>query len=159
VLEELAQNGCNWRVTDFVTLGSPLAHASILLAADDEDMREKQRSREYPTCPPELEKGKFSYPPDRAHRCLHHAAVFGPTRWTNLYFPARAVIWGDLIGGPVGSLFGGGVRDIAVKSNLRAGMASHTLYWEPGKGDTTSPHTGALREALALDSSTISEGA
>ena len=151
VFAEMAQNGYEWRVTDFLTLGSPLAHASILLAADGDDLREKQRSREYPTCPPELEKEKFSYPANRAHRKPHHAAVFAPTRWTNLYFPSHGVIWGDLIGGPVGSLFGKGVRDVAVKTGLSGGMASHTLYWTPGKGGEALSHILALREALELD--------
>ncbi|MBU1495138.1 MAG: hypothetical protein KJ956_14370 [Actinobacteria bacterium] len=150
VFAEMALNGYTWRVTDFVTLGSPLTHASILMAADEVDLREKQRSREFPTCPPELEKGKFSYPADRVHRWPHHAAVFGPTRWTNLYFPARAVIWGDLIGGPMKLQFGRSIRDVPVRTRLRGGLVSHTLYWVSGCSGRVDSHIRELREALAL---------
>jgi hypothetical protein len=150
MLNEMVQNGYNWRVTDFITLGSPLAHASILLAADREDLRHKQNSREFPTCPPELENGNFSYPPDRSQRTPHHAAVFAPTRWTNLYFPSRLVFQGDLIGGPLSPVFGRGIRDVKVSTSLRWGLASHTLYWTPGKGNDTATHITLLREALAL---------
>jgi hypothetical protein len=66
MLDEMAKNGYNSRVTDFLMLGSPLAYASSLLEADEKDFANKQRSRELPTCPLELEQGKFSYPSDRA---------------------------------------------------------------------------------------------
>ena len=59
---EFNENGINWLVTDFLTLGSPLTHAEILLAKNKKDLTSKQKERELPTCPPELESGKFSYP-------------------------------------------------------------------------------------------------
>lgn len=149
-LQEELRRRCNpWRVTDFVTLGSPLAHAQVLLAKDEADLQRKQADRELPTCPPQLESGRFSYPADHANRTLHHAAVFGPTRWTNLYFPARYLIYGDLIGGPIGPLFGSGVFDRKVTTDLRGGLLSHTLYWTPSKPAPAS-HILALREALNL---------
>jgi len=157
LIEEMALNAYAWRVTDFITLGSPLTHASILLADNQESLALKQESREFPTCPPILEKGKFSYPPDKKQRRPHHAAVFAPTRWTNLYFPSRFVLFGDLIGGPICPLFGWGVRDLPVHTNLRCGFASHTLYWTPGKGKSTASHIQELRAALALDSPVLPE--
>jgi hypothetical protein len=147
---EFAENGMPWLVTDFVTLGSPLAHAEILLARDKDDLVSKQAERELPTCPPQLESGKFSYPQQRAHRIPHHAAVFGPTRWTNLYFPARWVIFGDLTGGPLKDAFGWGICDRPVHTDLRGGFFSHTLYWKPGKNTKPAGHIVALREALNL---------
>ena len=54
-LEELKTNGSEWRVTDFITLGSPLAHATILLAHDAADLGRKQEAREFPRCLPALE--------------------------------------------------------------------------------------------------------
>lgn len=150
MLDEMARHRYAWRVTDFLTLGSPLTHASILLAADEDDLEKKKDSREFPTCPPVLEDGRFSYMPDEAHRRPHHAAVFAPTRWTNLYFPSKLLVFGDLIGGPIAPLFGKGVRDVEVRTDLRWGLASHTLYWTPGKGKDVAPHIRALREALAL---------
>jgi len=147
--EELGDRGCSWRVTDFVTLGSPLAHAQLLLAKDESDLASKQRDRELPTCPPQLEQGKFSYRADRVNRTPHHAAVFGPTRWTNLYFPAKRLIFGDLIAGPVSPLFGDGVLDLEVTTDLRGGLFSHTLYWTQG-GASPGGHVSVLREALNL---------
>ena len=148
---EFVKNGNSWRVTDFLTLGSPLAHATVLLADDEEDLREKQKIRELPTSPPMLENKRwFSYPYKASCRTPHHGAVFAPTRWTNLYFPSRFVIWGDLIGGPLASLFGRGVRDVAVSTRLRWGFLAHTLYWTPEPGENVASHITALRRALNL---------
>ncbi|MCH7903477.1 MAG: hypothetical protein IH944_02790 [Armatimonadetes bacterium] len=151
VLRELTENGLTWRVTDFVTLGSPLAHAEILMAKHGEDLDRKQNDREFPICPPVLEDGRFSYkPPGQAHRAPHHAAVFGLTRWTNLYFPTHFVIHGDQIGGPVSRIFGRGVRDVPVSTHKRLGFFSHTLYWNPGSSTHTASHIDELRNALNL---------
>jgi hypothetical protein len=150
LFDELTGNALTWRVTDFITLGSPLAHATLLLARNPQDLRDKQAAREFPTCPPVLEKGRFSYPPDESRRTPHHAAVFGPTRWTNLYFPACCVIKGDLIGGRLAPLFGDGVRDVAVSTSRRLGLASHTLYWTPESEKRPGSHIEALRDALDL---------
>lgn len=148
--EEFVTNGMPWLVTDFLTLGSPLTYGEILLAEDKENLKSKQTERELPTCPPELEDGKFSYPNKDARRTPHHAAVFGPTRWTNLYFPARWTIFGDIVGGPLKDAFGRGICDRKVQTNLRLGFFSHTLYWEPGKSTEPASHIAALREALNL---------
>ena len=147
--KELQTNGIQWKVSDFLTLGSPLTHAAVLLARDQADLESKQNERELPTCPPQLESGKFSYPSGKAVRTPHHAAVFGPTRWTNLYFPARWVLLGDFIGGPLRGAFGWGIRDRPVKTRLFGGIFSHTCYWKPEKSQTAS-HITALREALNL---------
>ncbi len=153
---EMKANGVRWRVSDFITLGSPLAHAQILMARDATELTAKSNDRELPCCPPTLEISqhelatlrRFSYPPAAAARVPHHAAVFGPTRWTNLFFPCRAIFRGDLIGGPVQSVLGRGIRDIAVRTRLWRGFFSHTLYWTPEGGDDA--HVAALRDALDL---------
>jgi hypothetical protein len=182
LFDELVANGNAWRVTDFVTLGSPLAHASILLAKDAGELKVKQQQRELPTCLPTLETGteehqrvsRFSFELNTApypeHRVPHHGAVFGPTRWTNLYFPNRNLVVGDLIGGPLQPVFGTGVRDVPVTTTQRNGRFSHTLYWRipdaasvaatrdeaeapavPVTGEESAPpHIVALREALDL---------
>ena len=152
--EELKANGGQWRVTDFVTLGSPLTHAEVLLARDADDLREKQRSRELPRCLPELETSRhkppkrlFSYLPDKDERVPHHAAVFAPTRWTNLYFPARFIVIGDMIGGPLARVFGKGINDVPVSTRKLFGFFSHTFYWKPDGKDV---HIEKLRDALNL---------
>ncbi|QJR15906.1 hypothetical protein [Usitatibacter palustris] len=160
--EEMKANGNLWRVTDFITLGSPLAHAEILLAKDGPDLRQKQADREFPRCPPELEdvrRGnemvrRVGYESIQGNneslRIPHHAAVFGPTRWTNLYMPESFMLWGDLIGGPVRPVMGPGVRDIAVSTSVRGGFLAHTEYWTlPGDG-TLPESVTELRKALDL---------
>lgn len=150
LVDECTKRGIGWRVTDFLTLGSPLAHAGILLARNARELQDKQAERELPICPPELEGGRFSYPESKPIRTPHHAAPFGPTRWTNLYFPCRAIVFGDLIGGPLRPIFGVGVRDREVRTRQRAGLFSHTLYWSLARDGSTPPHIEALREALNL---------
>jgi len=114
-----------WRITDLVTLGSPLTYAEFLLANNLGEFSEAKDQREFPTCPPrpEDERDDKDKPGERGYlkrvhairategkaiderrmdqsgrcllRILHHGALFACTRWTNLYFP------GDIIGGPL----------------------------------------------------------
>jgi hypothetical protein len=155
-LDELRGNGTSWRVSDFVTLGSPLAHAAVLLASDAQDLRQRFEQRELPTCPPALERStvagemvrRFTYRDGERRTLLHQAAVFAPTRWTNLYFPARWIVGGDLVGGPAAPVFGPGVLDVPVRIQAFGGLLTHTRYWAPAReGDT---HLAALRRAIDL---------
>ena len=152
---EFTANGSRWRVTDFVTLGSPLAHAQILLAHNSADLTAKCDIRELPRCPPTLEASRaaggirrFSYPLNAPARTPHQAAVFGPTRWSNLYFPCTALARGDLVGGPLRDIFGAGIRDIAVNTKIWRGFLSHTHYWTADARDNS--HVLNLREVLDL---------
>lgn len=158
---ELAANGSRWRVTDFVTLGSPLAHAEILLARDRADLQQKQQDRELPTCLPVLETvqrdgqtlRRFTYPPPDApapYRIPHHAAVFGPTRWTNLYFANRAIVHGDLVGGPLAAIWGRGVRDVAVTTPKWFGFLAHTHYWTQPRDGSVPDCVRQLRQTIDL---------
>jgi hypothetical protein len=154
-----------WLVTDFVTLGSPLAYANILLAGTDQDFRRRKEGRLSPTDPPHRSRAQneigtrgFYGWQDRSSGAKwltpHHAAVFAFTRWTNLFFPARRVIEGDVIGGPVGgeALLGEGVRDVPIRTRhlFGKGFFSHTSYWRPGGELGTPSHIQALRLALNL---------
>lgn len=147
--------GRTWRVTDFVTLGTPLAHAAILLAKDANNLAVKFKAREYATCPPTPElrrQGKedslsFLYR-DGSRTVPHHAALFAVTRWTNLYFPCRLLVRGDLIGGPVAPVFGPGVKDVPVHTSRRGGMLAHTLYWADAAAQDT--HVAQLQAALKI---------
>lgn len=157
---ELRNNGNAWRVTDFVTMGSPLAHAGILLAKDAAELLTKQADRELPTCPPAMERitqdgdtrPRFSYFAGKRseRRILHHAAMLAVTRWTNLYFPCSAIVAGDVIGGPLAPSFGHWIKDIPVTSRQRWGCLQHTLYWSGRKVDNDAPHLKALRDAMQL---------
>ncbi|MGL5113690.1 MAG: hypothetical protein ACRC7C_00055 [Beijerinckiaceae bacterium] len=45
-----------WLISDFVTMGAPLAHAPFLLARDVDDLKRRQAEREFPLCPPLAER-------------------------------------------------------------------------------------------------------
>lgn len=148
----LREHGHPWRVTDFVTLGSPLTYADILVARSLDELAARQVDRELPSCPPQLEGTRFTFSKRRPRRgrvrVPHHAAVFAPVRWTNLYFKARWLAFGDVIGGPLSPLFGEGVEDVELRTSERIGLLSHTLYWSQHPPD--APHIEALRAALRL---------
>lgn len=164
--------GNPWLVTDLITVGCPLAHAELLLARTNDELRERQTERELPTCPPVLDEGFYSYAltdlkgETNAFRALHHGAVFGCTRWTNIYFPASLGFFGDLVGGPLREVFGKGIKDLPVESAEWDGWLKylpmiHTHYWnkksipqKPG-ADTTAWALNILRKALDLESRTL----
>ena len=163
-----------WLISDLVTFGSPLTHAEFLLAYDRKELQEREKEREIPVCPPDTE------PADTAARALlkttgpvellsyvsgnpaagqwkiHHAAAFGAVRWTNLYDPAEAILFGDIVGGPLRDLFGHGIEDVPVIMRRPlpwplSRIFTHTEYWtDHGAPDAPSPHILALRRALNL---------
>ncbi len=153
-----------WLVTDFVTLGSPLCHALYLMcrgnteAALMSDFDQRTREREFPTCPPRMldGDGRLTYVnPIDQKRYFHHGGLFALTRWTNLYFPVSQLLWGDAIGGVVGSVFGdstgSNIADMAVHTNNRKrnNFFAHILYWSVKFG-RTAPHIVTLKKALDL---------
>ncbi|MDR2195909.1 MAG: hypothetical protein LBE50_04820 [Gallionellaceae bacterium] len=159
---EQKARGDGWLVTDFITLGSPLAHGSMLLAKGLDDFKCRMQERELPRCPPAGEQnGKFSFDhrdvdnQDRPQHAtvLHDAAVFAATTWTNLYFPSRHLLIGDFIGGPVSPLFGPGVLDVPVKTHTWGGWLAHTHYWRyhPNDTDKATAPIARLKEALDLN--------
>lgn len=117
--------GVQWKITDFVTLGSPLAHAGFLMAASDHEFKEGKEQREFPTCPPQAndprdqQYGKSLLDTPGGSRLLHHAAPFACTRWTNLYFDK------DFIGGRINDL-GDWITNSEV---LPQGLFPHRRYW------------------------------
>ncbi len=151
--------GINWLVTDFITLGSPLAHAALLLAHGAADLERRIEERELPTAPPFREDGAhFSYErhgPGRARdrkraRVVDHAALFAVTAWTNLYFPCRWLFYGDLVGGEVGPLLGPAVVNIPVRTAVRGGWFAHTAYWTRFSRMSDDAAPRRLVEALDL---------
>ncbi|MET0576069.1 MAG: hypothetical protein ABWZ83_09415 [Mesorhizobium sp.] len=170
--------GNPWLITDFVTLGSPLAHAMLLLADGKVDFDDRKAQRELVTCPPVKDEMGYGYwqkmaidigaqPGKKAALrynplILHHAAPFAVTRWTNLYFPVRFGLFGDAVGGPLGPVLGGGIRDIEVSTRRWKGWAGHTLsahtsYWlgcdaqAAADASARPPSLHALKRALLLD--------
>ena len=164
--KELRSLGNPWLVTDFITMGSPLAHSYLVLAKSVEELKMRQRQRELPTNPPEpeIERTKkeerrfYSYRVwDRygekkniTLRAIHSAGLFAITRWTNIYFS------GDLAGGPIKD-FGPGIHNIEVKSGksiVDHTILAHTSYWNPKALKSTSDGNSieVLRKALDIES-------
>jgi pimeloyl-ACP methyl ester carboxylesterase len=152
-----------WLVTDFVTLGSPLTHAHYLMcngSTEGElvaDFHRRVTQREFPTCPPERQEGdgllSFTNPNTRQEG-FHHAALFGMTRWTNLFFPMDQLFWGDAIGGPLNGIWGPYVKDVEVSTHSppKAAFFTHTAYWSLKKpGGRHAPQIQKLREAINLE--------
>lgn len=164
--EDLDIPPARWIVSDFVTLGCPLAHIDFLAyASEDHNIFSRQREREYPTCPPQLQQPPLDktirWQPtnrdgeDNPWTFFHHSASFAPTRWTNLYFG------NDLIGGPVAPLFGAGVHDILLpprgsESNRPSNALrsySHSSYWpSDSKPQKPSVRQGSRRSLIILKS-------
>jgi len=150
--------GIDWRITDLVTLGSPLTHYNFLLSRGQKEWEMMTKQREYPTAPPQAEDNRdqeqgesrlqrkvISFQNEKNVRILHHAALFACTRWTNLYFAADPLA--GRVGGP--DRFGLAVKDVRlnpVRFRSRSPLA-HTAYWSEGE---TSARDELLR-ALRLD--------
>lgn len=161
---ELRANGVPWLVTDFVTAGSPLTHAALLLASNEAELCRRMDDRELPTCPPRPDRvdGRLWFEHEyvaggkvRTIPVLHHGAPFGPVRWTNLYFPTRLLFFGDGVGGRVWPVFGRGVLDVSVVNRqwwrTRTPKA-HSSYWHRKAGAPVPREArGALIGALRLD--------
>lgn len=136
------------RITDFVTVGAPLALADLLF-----------------TRPPLLSGMKTSDATLRRElfeELMRRGIVvgcqpgtpFAGTRWTNMWFPVtRGSRRGDWFGGELGPLFGAGIRDIAVSGNqperLKPGSA-HTEYFSHPDKDADGDVAWHLRRTLAL---------
>lgn len=122
-----------WKVSDFVTLGSPLANAQFLVTEGLEDFERMKHERVLPISPPEPrgDAEGFIYE-ENGRMVTHHAAVFSTVRWTNIYdeFDPRWFLSGDVISGAIAQLFGPGIKDINVPI-LDNGKRrfSHNLYW------------------------------
>lgn len=116
----------SWRISDFITLGSPLAHAKLLLAANPDELEKKQAEREYPTCPPTPEGEKIFHFSISKVNFLHHGAPFALTRWTNITFSK------DFVGGD-NHVFGHGIENHFLKTKSKIGniipFYPHVDYW------------------------------
>lgn len=156
--------GVPWLVTDFVSVGSPLTHADWLLASGRDELRALLDRRELPRTPPTADKpGPYSHPRSystaagmRTLRVLNEDAVFGCTRWTNIWFPTKFFVFGDPFGGPLAGLFGPGVADRPVERGplrlRRFPVLAHTKYWSLRGAREDGDHIGHLVSALQLDS-------
>jgi hypothetical protein len=173
----LRRQGNPWRITDFVTVGTPMSFAHLLVTrpklldglrkqpAAEALFRDKIQRGELSRCPPRTETlpaevadettpVSYSGPRGGTVQVLGSQSMFAVVRWTNLRFPvARGSLRGDWFGGPVGPLFGAGVEDIAVNGNekgRRAWAVPHTRYFDYPEDDSTDSIARYVRSALNL---------
>jgi hypothetical protein len=160
-----------WRISDFITIGSPLTYAAFLMEPSDAAFVEQVHAyRRYPLCPPQSLGGAaygFTF-----NGVPHHAALFSATCWTNLYFPSHGLAWGDIIGGRIagplepaaglhansmetprsGPRLGWGVLDVALGHDADLKAFTHGDYWlvphSLAAHDPAPPRTQALRAAF-----------
>ena len=148
----------SWRISDLITIGSPLSHARLLMAMNPFHLGRKIVDREYPVCPPVTEANetftvgtdtirRFSYndpqsPTPPRPRLLNHSAPFALTRWTNLYFE------NDYVGGPINGVLGVGILDKCLRAKKHGGIPfrSHTTYWNGDEPDSVK----FIRKTLQL---------
>lgn len=157
---EQRSRGVPWLVTDFITLGSPLTHASMLLTTKHSSIDQAKRDLELPACPPVCDVGQNvpgfyqkNLPLSegsaelRSFYIADPGALFAATRWANLYFPVHHIFGGDLVGGPLAPTFGPGVYDIPVRRTVRKRWKRivrslfpfpHVSYWLPSEEEELS---------------------
>jgi hypothetical protein len=96
-----------------------------------------------------------------AREVLGSQSPFAVTRWTNLWFPVvRGELRGDWFGGALRTLFGPGIRDIAVLGNdperFKRGSAHTEYFAHPDKGGDDDA-AGLIRRTLALQTHAVLE--
>ncbi|MDQ3913895.1 MAG: hypothetical protein M3323_00990 [Actinomycetota bacterium] len=163
----LRDQGHPWRITDFISLGTPMYFTDRLFTRDLAQFQARVERGELQTCPPEAEGNPlnnvynkrlwFSW--QRGSRgALDHKAAFAVVRWTNMWFPARWGLFGDWFGERLAPLFGDGIRDIALKGNRRLWKSrfipgyAHALYLAFPHDNSSESVTTKLRESLDLAS-------
>lgn len=149
-----------WKISDFVSLGSPLASAQFLVTAGSDEFEVLKEQRVMPTSPPARYGGAWaSTYDDNGTTVAHHAAVFSVVRWTNIYdrFNPVLILIGDLISGTVSGekRFGAAIADRHVRIRRRGLLGrfvTHNDYWvDPTNGTGVAPrHIRVLRQAVDI---------
>ena len=152
-----------WKISDFVTLGSPLTHAEFLVARDAGKWRKGVEERVFSVCPP-ISDSETRRTIVYRDRHAHHAAVFAATRWTNVFDTGNGWSTGDPFSGPMGENFYGGTKEYRVRLRWKlfgiwSRLMTHTHYWSrEARGEevdihgnpTGRDHVAVLREAVDL---------
>lgn len=162
----IGKSKLRFRITDFITLGAALNHASFLVADDEDALKRSFEERYLSSAPPRPDGPKSSmiyweWPqpgrPNARGPFLHFASAFASVRWTNLYDKYWLPLFGDIVSGPLADAFGPGVEDRPV-TITRPGwfrganrFFTHTLYWtwHPSYANGKEPeHIKLLRAAI-----------
>ena len=113
-----------WKVNDFITCGSPLCHAHMLMVKNEDAFIKKVDKGEYPVCPANREDLFYPNKEDSNYFIPTHDSVFSFMRWTNIFFT------NDAVGGNLKNIFGGDIVDHKEKPKTYTGIRnSHSQYW------------------------------
>ncbi len=131
--EDLREQKTPWCITDFVTIGAPMALADFLVTRPG-------LFSGFGKADAELRREMLDGLVRRGALILGSHSPFTVTRWTNFWFPVtRGSLRGDWFGGALGPLFGPGVRDIEVHGNkperFKRGSAHYEYFRHPEKDD------------------------
>lgn len=168
----LRDNRPFWRISDFITLGSPLTHAEFLLADSPAQVKQAFEERRFATSPPHpdpLQRGSMLFPAtppasnpkpagyaDRTSLYPHFAAQFAAVKWTNIHDEHDNPLLGDLVSGQLDA-FGRGIEehDLTISRPGRPGwlgrVFTHTQYWAWHR--SYEPSAEKLEEAALLGKS------
>jgi hypothetical protein len=156
-----------WIISDLITVGSPLAHAELLLANGQTDLTQRKQRRLFPADPPAYSSVRLSTPKNAVEadktilsmlrstvsslqppvgdttRMLS-AAPFAAVTWTNIHFQH------DMVGGRLSQVLGNGIDDVTlpeVKPYLLNFLLKypHSSYW---KGKRNRPETAVSCQCL-----------
>ncbi|GAA2778124.1 hypothetical protein [Mycolicibacterium pallens] len=152
--QDLRRQGNPWRITDFLTVGTPMALADLFVARPPILGGCGRVDRRHVLFDSLIRRGVVSCCPPRSGE-LDGLSAFAVTRWTNICFPVRrGGIRGDWFGGSLTPLFGPGIREIAVSGNqperLAPGLA-HTRYFKYPERDDDGDLAYHLRKVLAVE--------
>ncbi|AKK28667.1 hypothetical protein [Mycobacterium sp. EPa45] len=158
--QDLRRQGNPWRITDFVTVGTPMALADLFVGRPPILSGCGRVDRRHVLFDSLIRRGVVSSCPPRFDGSEKPATVgglspFAVTRWTNIWFPVRrGSIRGDWFGGALAPLFGPGIREIAVSGNqpdrLAPGLA-HTRYFKYPERDGDGDVAFHLRKVLGVE--------
>jgi hypothetical protein len=154
-----------WRISDLITLGSPLTHAEFLLADSPEEIEEAFVERRFATSPPHPDLSQsgsmlFRGRGPKGPLFPHFAAQFAAVRWTNLFDESDNPLTGDIISGSLANSFGPAIReyDLAITRPAAPGLFrrvfTHTQYWswhESYEPSAENAETAERMEATNID--------
>lgn len=167
VFEALRDGPLNWRISDLITLGSPLIHSEFLVVDTEDELAQTFAQRRFASSPPRPDPvqgtpASMLYTDHATGQgpFAHFAAPFAAVRWTNIHDDCWFPALGDVVSGPVRPTFGPAIWDynVAIRRPGWLPVANriftHTRYWFWHKSyDPADPpeHIALLRAALDLD--------
>lgn len=157
-----------WRITDLITLGSPLVHAEFLIVDSRQQLEKSFLERRISSSPPRPDPvrgmGSMLYDDTTENGeprgpFVHFAAPFAAVRWTNVFDEHPLPLFGDIVSGPLRRDFGPGIAEHRVKITRPRWppwldrFFTHTRYWSwHDSYDPARPpeHIALLRQALNI---------